>query len=81
MDNSVSIQSPLIPSSIRFFDRIRSHEYEHRHFHLDIGKIIKNAYNRWEKSLTYKVQFHKALAKFKNSFKATILRICRALQR
>ena len=74
MDNSVSIQSPLIPSSIRFFDRIRSHEYEHRHFHLDIGKVIKNAYNRWEKSLTYKVQF-------KNSFKATILCICRALQR
>lgn len=52
------------------------------------GKALK-AYRKsireqtWLKlyKLTNEIQFHEAFAKFKDSFKATILCVCRTLQR
>jgi len=80
----VNKRNPWIPFSIIFFDRIPSRECERHRFRLRSGRENSQKVLRAKSSLqilTNEVQLNKAFAKFKNSFKATILRVGRTLQR
>lgn len=85
MDNLANKHNPSTLSSIKFSDRIRSRECERRRFRLEKVKSIVES-QQWVQirfksyKLTNEIEFHEAFAKFKNSFKATILRVCRTLQ-
>jgi hypothetical protein len=86
MDNLANKHNPLTLSSIIFSDRIRSRECERRRFRLKIFTIIEKyeikvrvKFSSYK--LTNEIEFHEAFAKFKDSFKATILCVCRTLQR
>lgn len=88
MDNLANKRNPLTPSSRVFSDRIRSREYERHRSRLQRGNefCAHSALNKVQITssvykLTNEIEFHEALAKFKDSFKATILGICRTLQR